>query len=76
MTGPFQLRPQSDIEARLLDLIEQLPAVDHTNPERVSWHVGQIAALLFALGAEPWQAVDAAYRLWVGRNENSSQEDG
>jgi hypothetical protein len=67
VTAHYRLRPQAAIEARLLD---------HTNPERVSWHVGQIAALLFTLGAEEWVSVDVAYRLWVGRNDNSSQEEG
>lgn len=70
----FTLRPQGEIEDRLYGIIEGLPAVDRNNAERVSWHCAQIVALLYVLGAEPWQAVDAGYRLWVARNETNSQE--
>lgn len=72
MTGPhYRLRPQAEIEARLLELIDSLPTVDDTNEERVSWHCGQIVALLFALGAEQRQAVGAMYRLWRGRKDTN-----
>lgn len=73
MTG-YRLRPQADIEARLLAIIEQLPAVDRNNAERVSWHCGQIVALLYALGATERQANDAMYRLW--RLRHQPPEDG
>lgn len=65
----YRLRPQPDIEARLLALIDSLASVDDTNAERVSWHCAQIVALLFALGAEHGQAVGAMYGLWRSRGE-------
>ena len=67
----YRLRPQAEVEARLLALIEQLPHIDHTNEERVSWHCGQLTALLFALGADQQTAIDAMYRLWRSRGVNS-----
>ncbi len=65
----YRLRPQPEVEARLLELIDSLASVDDTNEERVSWHCGQIVALLFALGAEHGQAVGVMYDLWRGRKE-------
>lgn len=70
MTGPhYRLRPQADIEARLLELIDSLASVDDTNEERVSWHCAQVVALLFCLGAEHRQAVGAMYELWRNRKD-------
>ncbi len=63
----YRIRPQADIEARLLELIDSLATVDDTNAERVSWHCAQIVALLFCLGAEHGTAVGAMYELWRGR---------
>ncbi len=77
MTGPhYRLRPQADIEARLLTLIDALASVEDGNEERASWHGGQIVALLFALGAEQQQAVAVMYNLWRDRKNNEGDDDG
>ena len=69
----YKLRPQADIEARLLELVDGLPTVDDTKAEAIAWHCGQLTALLFALGAEHKQAVKAMYELWQARNESDSR---
>lgn len=68
----YKLRPQAEVEQRLLDLIDGLPTVDDTKAEEIAWHCGQLTALLFALGAEHKQAVRAMYGLWQARNESDS----
>lgn len=72
MTG-YHLRPQAEIEDRLLAIIEQLPTVDRNNAERVSWHCGQLVALLYALGASERQANEAMYRLWRLRHQSPDE---
>lgn len=76
MTEHYRLRPQAEIEARLLELIDGLASVDDTNEERVSWHCAQMVALLFALGAEHLTAVGAMYDLWKNRKNNEGDDDG
>lgn len=76
MTGPhYRLRTQAEIEARLLELIDGMATVDDTRAECISWHCGQLAALLFALGAEHKQAVATMYELWQGRHEQHADGD-
>lgn len=72
----YHLRPQNEIEDRLLAIIEALPAVDRNNAERVSWHCGQLVALLFALGASERQANEAMYRLWRLRHQTPEIQAG
>lgn len=69
----FTLRPQSEIEDRLYQIIEQLPDVDRNNAERVSWHCAQIVALLYALGASERRAIAVMYRLWRARGAPGHQ---
>ena len=70
----YHIRPQNEIEDRLLAIIEGLPDVDRNNAERVSWHCGQLVALLYVLGATERQANDAMYRLWRLRHQTPADD--
>lgn len=70
----YQLRPQAEVEARLLELIDGMATVDDTRAERIAWHNAQLVALLYVLGAEHKQAVAAMYELWQARHEPHESE--
>lgn len=74
MTAPFRPRPQPELEAELLRLIDELQTADPTSAERVSWWGGQVVALLWALGAERGDAIEAMYQSWAGRDDPNPPE--
>lgn len=67
----FHPRPQAELEAELLRLLDELQAADPASEERVSWWGGQVVAILWALGAERGDAIEAMYRVWRDRDNRT-----